>query len=267
MLRSVLGKTLWDQRRGLIGWSIGIVGFVLLSLAFYPSIKANASQFQDLMDQLPAGLRTLFLGELTDITSPVGYLNGRLFATTMPALFLVFTISAGTRGLAGEEEAHTLDVLLSMPVTRRRVLLEKTAALLIALAGLCLVVWASVLLFAIPFDLDIGAGAVGAATLHLFAFAAVFGILGLVVGGLTGRRGMSGGITTAVAVAAFVLASLAPLAASTNWLRYLSPVEYYSGRIPLLHGIDRRGIGVLVGISVVLTLLGLRAFDRRDLRA
>ena len=40
MLRSVRGASLFEHRRGLVGWSVGIVGMVALLLAFYPSIRA-----------------------------------------------------------------------------------------------------------------------------------------------------------------------------------------------------------------------------------
>jgi ABC-2 type transport system permease protein len=267
MLRSVFGKTLWDQRRGLLGWSLGVLAFVALSLAFYPAIRTNATQFQEVIDQMPEALRTLFLGEVTDITSPVGYLNGRLFATTVPVLYLVFAISAGTRAIAGEEEAHTLDLLLSMPISRRRIVLEKLAAIGAALMGLSVMLWLSLVVLDVPFGLDVGLGALAAATVHLFALSAMFGALGLALGVLTGRRAVAGGVTTAIAVAGFVLASIAPLTPSTAWLRFLSPVHYYSGETPLLHGIDPGGLAVLTGLTVVLLVAGVVLFDRRDVRA
>lgn len=39
MLRSVFGKTLWDQRRSLLGWAIGISAVGVLYAVFYPTIN------------------------------------------------------------------------------------------------------------------------------------------------------------------------------------------------------------------------------------
>jgi ABC-2 type transport system permease protein len=267
MLRSVRSAALFEHRRGLIGWSIGIAAFVLLSLAFYPSIRDNATQFEAVIDQMPEALRSVFLGQVTDFTSPVGYLNGRLFASTMPVLVLVFVIGWGSRAVAGEEETHTLDLLLSMPITRRRVFLEKFAALAAGLAILCAATWASLAIFDIPFGLDVGLAALAAVIVHLFVFGLVFGALGLALGAAWGRRGLAAGITSGVAALAFILSSIAPLSPDTRWLQTLSPLYYYAGSTPLLHGIDPVHLGVLAAITVVSVLGGVWAFAHRDLRA
>ncbi len=267
MLRSVFRKTIWEQRRALVGWTIGILALVGFSLAFYPSIRANAAQFQSVIDQMPEGLRAVFLGEMTDITSPAGYLNGRLFASTLPVLYLVYGITAGTKAVAGEEEAHTLDLLLSMPIARRQVLFEKFGALASTLALLCVVLWVSLVVLDIPFGLDVAAGSLGAVTLHLFAFALFFGALGLALGAALGRRGLAAAIATGVAVASFLLSSIAPLSPATEWMKVLSPLHYYSGSTPLLHGVDPVHAGVLLVLTAICVAGGIWAFDRRDLRA
>jgi ABC-2 type transport system permease protein len=267
MLETVWRKTIWEQRRALVGWTIGVLAMVVLSLAFYPSIRDQGEEFQKVIDQMPEGLRALFLGDFADITSPVGYLNGRLFATTIPVLMLVFTISAGTRALAGEEEAHTLDLLLSMPIGRRRLVFEKFVAMAVTTAGLCALLWVAIVVFDVPFGLDVGLGAVAAMIVHLFGLSLVFGALALMLGGWLGRRAAAGGIATAVAVASFLLASIAPLADATEWMKFLSPVHYYSGSIPLLTGIDPEHVVVLLGLTGILVLSTIFLFRRRDLRA
>ena len=55
---------------------------------------------------MPEALKTVFLGHFTDITSPAGYLNGRLFATTIPVLMLVFTIGGHARDRRRGGGAH-----------------------------------------------------------------------------------------------------------------------------------------------------------------
>ena len=41
MLRSVLAKGLRDSRRGLLWWTIGLLGFVGLIVAVWPSVRNN----------------------------------------------------------------------------------------------------------------------------------------------------------------------------------------------------------------------------------
>jgi hypothetical protein len=48
MLRSVFTKTLWDQRRVLFGWAIGITAVGVGYAAFYPAI--NSPQYLDMLE-------------------------------------------------------------------------------------------------------------------------------------------------------------------------------------------------------------------------
>ena len=87
-----------------------------------PEHPRSAADFQGYMENLPDALRTL-IG--SDFTTPAGYLRSETFSALGPILMLVFAIGAGSRAIAGEEEGRTLDLLLSTPVRRRHVLVDK----------------------------------------------------------------------------------------------------------------------------------------------
>ncbi|HYU59087.1 MAG TPA: ABC transporter permease subunit, partial [Actinomycetota bacterium] len=209
MLRSVFGKTLWEGRRALVWWSLGMLLLAMTALGFYPSIKASAADLQKLIQGLPQGLRHLFLGNAPDFTSPAGYLNGRVFSTIAPILLLVYAVGAGARALAGEERGHTLDLLLSTPLPRRRLALEKLAAMATGLFVLALVLWVALAALGPAFELDVSPGRVAAATFSSYLFALALGAVALAVGGATGSRGSAIGIPTTLAAAGFLLVSLA----------------------------------------------------------
>ena len=162
MLRSIALKALWDQRRAFIWWALGITAIILLLVLLYPSIR-DVPEFQQLIDSLPEAMRNLFLGSsVVDFLSPTGYLNSRFFAFLGPALFLVYGIGQGVSAVAGEEERGTLEVVLSAPVSRWRLVVERFAALAVGaalLAGVAFVVlWAGGAMV----SMGIGAGQVAA---------------------------------------------------------------------------------------------------------
>jgi ABC-2 type transport system permease protein len=256
VLRSVWGKTIWEHRRALMWWAIGLAALVLVTIVFYPSIKSGAADYQKLFDQMPKALKTLFVGGVSDIGSPIGYVNSQFFTTNVPVLLLVFAIGGGSRAIAGEEERHTLDLLLSTPTARRAVVLQKFEAMAVELAGLSALLWIGVPL-----------GNLTAATAMTYLFALAFGALALMVGSARGRRATAIGIASAVAVVAFLLNSLAPLTGSTEWLRFLSPFYYANGTTPLLNGFDAVHALVLTAATAVLLALAVVSFERRDLRA
>ncbi len=117
-MSALLTTTVRQQRRAFLGWAAGLAAVAAMYAAFYPSIHDSAADFQGYMDKLPEALRTL-IGN--DFTTPAGYLRSETFSTLGLILMLVFAIGAGSRAIAGEEEGHTLDLLLSTPVRRRHV--------------------------------------------------------------------------------------------------------------------------------------------------
>ena len=67
--------------------------------------------------------------------------------------------------MAGEEERRTMDLLLAVPVSRTRVLLEKTAAMVVGTLGLAAATGATLVVEGRLFDMVIPVDK-GAAMLH-----------------------------------------------------------------------------------------------------
>lgn len=82
-----------DRRRAFLWWSLGVVLTVGLTVAVWPSVRAQA-QLEELMRDLPPAVQALFgAQEGIPFTSPAGYLHGRLFSSLLPVLLLVFGIT------------------------------------------------------------------------------------------------------------------------------------------------------------------------------
>ena len=265
MLHTVLAKTLRDQRTPLAWWATGFIVMVLMYASFFPSVRENAEELTRYLDNLPDVLRNLIGG--LDFTTPEGYLQSELFSFMAPILMLVYAIGAGARALAGEEEAGTLDVLLSTPVRRRRVLVDKFGAMVVATFGLTAVIWLSVLVFGPPFDLRPGLEGFTAMSLNTFLLGLAFGSLALAIGASTGRKILAIGVPSGIAVGTFIVNALGP---SVDWLepfRLVSPFYYYSAGDLILTGFDLAHALVLAAISAVSLIYALWAFERRDLTA
>ena len=265
MLGTVFAKTIRDQRATLVWWAAGFAGTILMYASFFPSVRDNAEQLTQYLENLPDLIRNLIGG--LDFTTPEGYLQSELFSFVAPILMLVYAIGAGARAIAGEEEAGSLDLLLSTPVRRRRVLLDKFGAMVVATFALTAVMWLSVLVFGAPFDLRPGLAGFTAMSLNTFLLGLAFGSLALAIGASTGRKAVAIGLPSGIAVATFIVNALAP---SVDWLepfRVLSPFYYYSGDDPTLTGLDPIHAAVLAAISAAAVCFALWAFERRDLTA
>ena len=139
MLRNVLTKTVRDGRRGWVWWTIGLVAYVALIVSFFQTISGDQSYNQQIED-LPEAARAFFGGS-QDLSTPAGYLQTELFSLMLPGLVLIYAILLGTGAVAGEEERHTVDLLLANPVSRTRLVIEKAGGVALLLLGVTVVLW------------------------------------------------------------------------------------------------------------------------------
>jgi ABC-2 type transport system permease protein len=267
MLRSVLLKTLWDLRRALVWWSLGLIGLAAMMLAVYPTVRDNPD-LDRLVQDYPEALKAFIaFGGNVDYATGAGYLGSELFSFMIPLLLLVAAVGAGARAIAGEEEGGTLDLLLANPLSRRRLLLEKLAALASEVALLGAVLWLSLLLGGALVGIGVSAGHLAAASASAGLLAVAFGAIALLVGAATGRRGAAVGVAAAGAVAAYVANSLAVLVDALDPLRRVSPFYHYTASDPLRSGLELPHVAFLVLVALAASMLAVLVFERRDLAA
>lgn len=262
MQRNVFTKTLWDQRRVLLGWTIGITAVGVGYAAFYPAI--NTPQYLEMLESFPEGV--LEAMGFADIGSAAGYLGSTTFGLLGPALVIVMAAALGGSAIAGDEESGRLDLTLAHPVSRVSLLGHRFAALCCAMVIVCRVLTLTLLAVSGPAELGtIGSANLAAAGVHLALLGIAFGALALMVGAATGRRSLAYAVVAVVAVVGFFGNNLGPAVDWLAWLRDVSPFHYYSGGMPLRNGLQILDATVLVAMSVILVLAGALRFDRRDI--
>ncbi|MDF2093355.1 ABC transporter permease subunit [Knoellia sp. 3-2P3] len=265
MLRSVFAKTAYEQRRSLLGWATAIVLLVLMYAAIWPGIRDQPS-LNDFLDTMPEAFRSLFASSGADMSTPVGYIQIELMSFMGPILVILYAVAQGSRGVAGEEDRRTMDLLLAEPVSRTRVLLEKAGAMvagtfvLSATLGLALVVEGRL------FDMVIPVDRVAAAMLHLALLGLVFGAMALAVGAVTGDVGLSRAIPTGVAVVAYLVNGLGAMVSWLEPLQPYSPFYQYIAHDPLRTGVSGPAAAVAAATVVVFVAVGVWGFRRRDVR-
>lgn len=261
LLRSVFGKAVFDHRRGLLGWGIGIAAFVALYISFYPSY--STPEMAQSLESFPEGVLDAF--GMTALTSPEGYLQSTVFGMMAPLLFLIFAAGRVGRALTGEEEDGALDLVLAHPVTRTRLLLERFGAVAAELLALGLIVFLLIAVIAPFVEMDaVGVGDVAAAVVGLVLLGVCFAALATATGGLTGSRAAVLGMTAAVGVLGYIADTIAPRITAIDWTQRLSPFYYASGNDPLNHGLHLGHMGILLVITAVLLGLAVWGFNRRD---
>ena len=129
--------------------------------------------------------------DLSDITSPAGYLNAELFGFMAPFLFIIFAVALGSFSIAGEERVGTLELLLSAPVPRGRLILEKFASMVALTGVLAAVLWVVLAVGRIPAGMDISLLLLAQMTISVSLLGLTFGSVAFAVGSAIGGRGLS----------------------------------------------------------------------------
>ena len=263
MLNNVFLKTLWEQRHSLMWWSIGMAAVSFITMLFYPSLS-EAPELNDLLSGENSLMRA-FVGDITDVTSPEGFLNSQLFFLLIPLLFLGFAITHGSGTIAGEEEKGTLELLMSCPITRQQVLVQKWAAMLLTIIVLAVATWIGLVVGVVGIDMDISLLKVAEGTLSASLLGMAFGTLALTLGSATGRRAYSIAIASVIGITSYLINALTPAVELLEAARFISPFHYYIGSDPITNGLHLGHSGVLLLLAIVLYVLAKVAFKKRDL--
>lgn len=262
MLSNVLLKSLRDARRSMIWWTLGLVALIGMTVLFYPAIQ-NAPELNDIFAEMPEAVVAL-LGE-SDLVSPEGYLNSQLFALMLPLLLIFYAVGSGSAAIAGEEERGSLELLLSHPIGRIKVALQKTMAMTILIIYLCIVTGVATWIGAVLVEMQIDPGNLAAAMVAAAALAIAFGCLALAVGAATGSRSTAIGIGAALGIGGYLTFSLAPLVEFLDQISFLSAFNYYDTGTVLREGLRYENPAILLASGLVILAVGVWIFNRRDL--
>ncbi|MEO5314810.1 ABC transporter permease subunit [Pseudarthrobacter sp. CC12] len=263
MLASVLLKTLRDQGRLLVAWAVSLALVVAMYAAVWPSVKSQPS-ISAFIEQMPEAFRSLFATSSADLSTPTGYIQVELLSFMGPIAVLIYAVSSGAGAIGGEEDRHTMDLLLANPVGRGRVVVDKFLAMVAGTFLLAAVMGLSLVLEGNLVDLVLPADKVAAAMLHLALLGVVFGALALALSAATGRTGLSRGVPAVLAVLAYIVNALAPMVDVFDRIQKVSPFFQYIAHDPLRNGTAWDSVLVSAVTIAVLVALAVAGFRRRD---
>ena len=265
MLSSIFAKTVWERRRSIVWWVLGMVALAGVTVAFYPSIRNDTQSFEERFAAFPPELLSVFgIEDAASLLTATGLVNSRLYAGIGPVILAVLGIGIGTGAVAGEEDRGTLDLLLSQPVTRTQIIIEKFAASVVLIGLVVVALFVALLVLDPVVDLGFSLAGLFGANVSLGLFALLFCALALAVGSVTGNRGVTVGISAAAVATLFFIIGLAPLVDSIAWMQKLTPFYWLQDPNPLANGLalwSTLTFAVLIALLLAVAIWGL---NRRD---
>jgi beta-exotoxin I transport system permease protein len=258
-VRSVLTKSLVDRRvmTVLIGVGVGIMAFLVA--AMFPAMQDTLAEF----DLGPAF--DSFFGA-AGMSTPEGWLSTEVFSIMAPGAIVALVIVDAARSIASEMEDLSIGLLASNPISRTRVMTEKSMAIVfhcvVASALIGLFTWLGVVVINLDMDPNLVWSAALSLALLGFMVAGTAALFAVVIG----KRAMAMIAVGGIAFVAYMVSVLLPINADlADWAK-LSPWYYYWGDSPLVNGINWVNLGVMATIGLVMFLLAVLVFRRKDLR-
>lgn len=252
------------RRGAILGWGLGVSGFVAVYIAFYPFVPA----------EMMSMIGDIALYQAMGITDMGNF--GGFFASTvlnfLALLATIFALTNATAALAGEEDAGTLELLATLPLARWQMVVLKAVAMSVALllvlglAGLVAVVmvyWVSTMVDETIME------PVRAFTLALEAWPITFAFmmfsLWLSAYLPTRRAGLA--VATIFVIFSFFGNNLVPLVTELEPIRPLFLYQYYDRSVlSITEGSMSTGdLLVLLGTGLVFLGLAVLSFQRRNL--
>jgi ABC-2 type transport system permease protein len=254
---AVARRALRDQRRSPLTWGIPLGLLSALELAIYPSVHKSLGKT---IETYPDAIKQAF--QIESFNTPAQFVNGEMFSLIVPLAIAFFAIRAVSRPIAGYEERHWLDVVLSAPVRRRALAAGAYAAT--AVSSLAIVTVMSVLIWIAGqvFGAEIGVRDLAAAVVGTWAFALFFAGVALVACGWVGNWTIVTGAAAGLLVTMYVVDVAARVADALEPIGYVTAFHWYGS--PLIDGLDG-GHALLAGVGLVLAAGGGALLERRDI--
>ncbi len=245
---------------------VAYVMFFVMGLLMGPLYSLMDTTLLEYTDQLPEEMWAFVGASGGEMATAEGFYEVEVFGLTVPIAVMVVSITMGARALAGEEANRTMGLLLANPIPRRKVVIEKTYAMVALTLSVGFATWAGVWAGSLLGGLGMNPLNIAAASLLGSLVGLVFGALALALSAAIGRVRVAASAAVGVAVVAYMINSIAILNDTVEGIAAFTPFDYYLTSDPLNNGMNWGHGAVLLAAFVVLAAAAVFLFDRRDLR-
>ncbi len=249
LLRIPVLASVYELRLGVIGWAVGTA-----ILAFY--LASVGRQTVDLIQGSPG-----FRAYLTAVGrgDPYVALTGFFWFGIALLLLAVYAITQVARWSADDNEGR-LEMILSAPVSRTRMVVERAVALVLRLAIIVGVSSAALYLGGAAANIHFDLGELTVASLVLIPFGMTFAAIGAILASRAPRATVA--VLTAFTFLSYLITQLGPLLRWPDWALKLSVFNLYG--TPLTSGVDWPGLWIMTALTLVGFAVAALLMQRRD---
>lgn len=252
-----------ERRRSTVGLAIGLAVLTAWIVSIYPIIR-DSDAFVSFLDNFPPAMASLFGLDPATYLTGAGYLGSQMYSLFAPIALIAFAVEGAIQATARDEQDDTIDVLMSLPISRTQALLSRLGATAVS-SFIVSATLAGVVLLANPIlDLKLSVVGVTAVSVAMWLMALVFGTLAALMGAFSGQGALARGVGLGLAFVSWLITGFAPL---YDWLAgpsAVSPFTWFDSGASLLDGFGTGHVWLLI-VPIVVAAATVRVYSRRDL--
>lgn len=265
---AIFTQTLRDNLPGILAWGAGYSALIGLVTLLYPILEENNTLLG-----VVRGLGLMGVGgnsaiNIQTMTSFAGYIAFEALSWA-PLILSIYLIPQALNAVSREEERGTLDILLSTPLPRWRLLLEKTAAIVASLVGILLIMWVALVISSQAVQADnFTITHATAGIWHILPISLAITALTLLFSVTVRSSRSAGGLAALFILASYFLRAITDMVTGVPVLKDLAQLSlfaYYRSLTTLANGFQWGYDSVLLGVAVILFAVALWQFNHRDI--
>jgi ABC-type transport system involved in multi-copper enzyme maturation permease subunit len=265
---AVFRKAFHDSGRFTFWLCVGSILYILLIMLFYPSMIEQSEELDKLMESYPKEMMQAFYGgdvEDLSVSDPGNYVQSQ-FITWLELMMGAIIIVQAFNAFTNAERDGTLDVMMSLPVSRRAYFLGRianSAAIALILLAACWAALAASTFLWPEFDVSL-------VRLALAVFGAFFPVI--VVGGfayllavtIPSSKHFAGPLSYLFLFGSYILYMFAVSIQELNGFKPVFLFHYYSGGAIIRSGVDLGNWLLMGGAALVYFTLAWWRVDKKE---
>jgi ABC-2 type transport system permease protein len=259
-------KELKRNRKGLISWSIVIVGLSILVMSLFPYMREMGDQLGGIIKMMPEAI-TKAMGVSPDTWSSILGPYNTYYGMYIVVLMGIYTSSTGATIFSKEERNSTAEFLLTKPISRKSVFITKISVLF----SLLLLLYTIQSLGAIFGIITFGEENVSwniFKTMHINGLVLIvfFTSLAVFISMFIKPKKNFMGMIVGIVFGSFFLDAISKATESINWIGYISPFHYMNFKIfETGYSTDYISIFFFLTLSTLLLFISYRVYKIKDI--
>lgn len=260
----IIKRELRSNLKSLIIWSVSIFIFIAMMTSEF-SAYYNNPEMADILDSMPEAMLNAFSMAGANLTTVSGFIS--MASIYFYIMLSVFAVLLGSSIISKEERDKTVEFLLTLPVSREKLILHKLIAGIISCMIVLLVTIVSIIattykyspseeFYKFLFLMSIG----------IFIIQLIFFSLGMLIASFMKRYRKSGHYSVTILLMTYILSIFIGLSSKIESMKYFTPFKYFeSGYILREEKLEL--IYVVISLSVItLSLIGtFILYPKRDI--